>query len=157
MGAWRKRVLLSFAMVAGAVMLPTTVVLMAGMLPTFIILLFDRTPEKARVITVGAMNLAGCMPFILEIWHRGHTVEIALKYITEPRTIVIMYFAAAIGYMIDWVVSGLVAAVMVQRAKSKLADLEKRRKMLEERWGKEVTGQYALDDEGFLIEANRNR
>ncbi len=152
LGAWRKRLFITLAVIAAAILLPTSIILCVGMLPTAIMLLFDRTSDKSRAITVGAMNLAGCMPFILEVWQRGHTVEIALSYITQPRTIVVMYFAAGIGYMIEWVVTGLVASIMVQKAKARIGAIEKRQQQLEARWGQEVNGKQALDDEGFPID-----
>ncbi len=149
---WRGRILITLAMACAALFLPTTLILVVGMLPTLVMIIFDRTPEKARVLAVGAMNLAGCMPFVMELWQREHSVNMALSYLTEPRTIVVMYFAAGIGYMIEWVITGLVASIAVQKAKGRIDSIEKRQDELERRWGEEVAGHLALDDDGFPVE-----
>lgn len=149
---WQKRLLITLAVGAAGILLPTTLLLFLGMLPTLIVLLFDQTVNKSRVVTVGAMNAAGCMPFVLELWSRGHTVNIALEYAINPRTIIVMYMAAGIGYMIEWVMTGLVAGIMVQKAKTRISEIEKRQNDLETRWGPEVTGEYQLDEEGFAAE-----
>lgn len=144
--------MLTFIAASAALFLPTTLLLIVGMLPTFAMLVFDQTTDKTRAMTVGAMNLTGCMPFILELWQRDHTVNMALTYLTQPRTIVVMYFSAAIGYMIEWMVTGIVAGLAVQKAKARLSAVTKRKEELEKRWGREVTGQLRLDDEGFPVD-----
>lgn len=154
---WRGRVLITFAMAAAALFLPTTMMLVVGMLPTLVMVIFDRTPEKARVITVGSMNLAGCMPFIMEMWQRDQSINMALTYLTEPRTIVVMYAAAGIGYMIEWAVTGLVASMAVKKAKARIEAIEKRQAELERRWGEEVTGRLKLDDDGFPVELGASK
>lgn len=149
---WRKQVGVTLLLASAALFLPTTLMLSIGMLPTWVMLFVDRTRERLRALTVGAMNLAGCMPFIMELWERGQTVPMALSYLTQPRTIVVMYFAAAIGYMIEWAVTGLVASMAVQKAKARINSIEKRSADMEERWGAEVNGTMQLDDEGFPID-----
>ncbi len=156
-GNWQTRLMVTFLIGAAALFLPTSLLLTVGMLPTLIMLLFDRTPEKSRMLTVGSMNLAGCMPFIMELWQRQHTVDMALSYLTQPRTIVVMYFAAGIGYMIEWIVTGLVASMAVQKAKSRITSVKRRQEDLEKRWGREVSGQIPLDDEGFPLEPSAHK
>lgn len=155
-GKLQKRLGLTALVAAGALFLPTTLMLVIGMLPTIVMLVVDNTKERLRTITVGAMNLAGCMPFVIELWQRDeHTVQMALSYITQPRTIVVMYFAAAIGYMIEWAVTGMVASMAVQKAKGRISSVEKKLAEMEERWGVEVNGTIQLDDEGFPVEARQ--
>lgn len=156
-GRLQKHLGLTALIAAGALFLPTTLMLAIGMLPTIVMLVVDNTKERLRAITVGAMNLAGCMPFVIELWQRDeHTVQMALSYLTQPRTIVVMYFAAAIGYMIEWAVTGLVASMAVQKAKGRVASVEKQLAEMEIRWGVEVNGTMQLDEEGFPVEAHKS-
>lgn len=148
---WKKQLFLTMGVVAAALLLPTTILLAVGMLPSAVIFLFDRTPGKSRALAVGAMNLAGCMPFVMDLWSRGHTIETSFQFITDPRVMVIMYFAAAIGYMIEWAITGLVASILVQQAKSRIQAIEKRKADLERRWGAEVSGRFTLDADGFPL------
>ncbi|MGH1398069.1 MAG: hypothetical protein ACRBCT_02535 [Alphaproteobacteria bacterium] len=133
-------------------LLSTTFVLAIGMLPTIVAVFVDTTPRKSKVLAVGAMNLAGCFPFLLELWTGGNDFERAFRLVTDPKAIIVMYAAAAAGYVISWALTGAVAAFLVQKAKMRLSAIEKRQKELVERWGKDVSGEVALDEDGFRIE-----
>lgn len=142
--------------VAGIVMagvfLPSSVLLFIGMLPTFVAVFVDRSKKKTRGVTIGALNLAGCSPFLLELWVQGHSMEKAMTIVTDPKAIIVMYAAAAVGYMINWSLSGIVAAMLFQRGIARQEAIKKRQAELAERWGREVTGQIPLDHYGFAIE-----
>ena len=103
-------------------------------------------------MTVGSMNLCGCLPFLLDLWTTKHTMEYAVSLITDPRTIIVMYAAAGIGYMIDWALSGIVATLMIQRSTSRLSAIRKRQEEMIVRWGPEVAGEMLLDTEGFPLD-----
>lgn len=148
---WRGQLLLIFAALSAIAAVPTTVMLFFGLLPTAVAVFIDRTREGTRALCVGAMNIAGCSPFIFQLWTGGHTVENAVSIITDPRTIIVMYSAAGVGYIIDWTISGLVGGVMVQRAQAKRQQNIKIQKSMVERWGREVTGEIPVDSQGFPI------
>ena len=103
-------------------------------------------------MTVGAMNLCGCVPFLMDLWTTSHTAEFAIGLIADPRTIIVMYAAAGIGYMVDWALSGIIATIMIQRATSRLDAIRVRQDEMIVRWGREVTGEILLDSEGFPVE-----
>lgn len=124
-------------------------IMIVGMIPTIVAGIVDRTEGRIRTITIGAMNFAGCAPFMFEIFQRGNDMAMAINYIVQPRTIVVMYFAAGMGYLIDWAMTGIVSSVMVQKTKRRLKDVQKQQKELTERWGHEVTGTVPLDEYGF--------
>ncbi len=129
------------------------VIIVIGMIPTVVAAIVDRTEGRMRTLTIGAINFAGCAPFIVEVFNKGNNIETAIHYIIQPRTIVVMYFAAAMGYLIDWAMTGIVSSIMVQRSKSRLKEIHKQQKELTERWGHEVTGTVALDEYGFPRDA----
>jgi hypothetical protein len=141
-----------FGFVVAMLFLSTTIFLAIAMLPTFVAVLADRTRHKYKAITVGAMNLAGCAPFLLSLWMHGNGVPAAIGLVTNPQTIIVAWLAAAVGYLIDWSMSGIVATVMVQRSAGRLREIQKRQAELAERWGEEVTGDIPLDRYGFRLE-----
>lgn len=149
---WQIQLVLIFVVLAGIAAMPTTVLLCLGMLPTLVAWFIDRTKERTRALTVGAMNAAGCTPFILQLWTTSNNLESSLMIISDPRTIIVMYCAAGVGYLIDWAISGLVGSVMVQRATGRRDQIAKRKAALVERWGREVTGEVPLDQYGFPVE-----
>ena len=141
-----------FAFITAVVFMPTTIMLFLGMLPTLVAGLVDRSGRGTKALTVGSMNLAGCTPFLLDLWTTGHTAENALSIISDPRTVIVIYCAAGIGYLIDWAMSGIVATIMIQRSGFRLKEIKRRQAELVERWGQEVTGTLPLDAYGFPIE-----
>ncbi|MDB5490416.1 MAG: hypothetical protein JWO78_265 [Micavibrio sp.] len=146
------RAILIFSLICGLIFMPTMVLVIIGMLPTLTAVFIDRSSEKTRGVTVGALNLAGCMPFLLQLWGGGNTLDHAFTIITDPRTIIVMYCAASVGYIVDWAVSGLVATIMVQTSGTRLQNMAKRRTDLIARWGREVTGDLPLDSQGFPLD-----
>ena len=126
-----------------------SIVMVIGMIPTIVSSIVDTSKGHVKTLTVGAMNFAGCAPFLLEIWKRGATFDMAMTYILQPRTIMVMYFAAAMGYLIDWAVTGMASSLMVQRAKSRMKEIQDHEKLLIERWGPEVSNTIPLDEFGF--------
>lgn len=150
--SWQATVFLVMSLLLAIVFLPTTILLSIGMLPAIVCALVDKTRGMVRTMSVGAMNLAGCIPFVIELWTNGHTFEVAIEYIVQPRTIIVMYFSAAMGYLIDWAMTGIVCSVMVEKARGRIRDIEKQHNALTERWGEEVNGRIPLDPEGFPLE-----
>lgn len=148
---WGLQIMLIFAFLTAILFMPTTVLLLLGMLPTVVALVIDRH-GGTRAITVGSLNLCGCLPFLLELWTTSHTMAQAVTLITDPRTIIVMYAAAGIGYMIDWALSGIVATIMIQRATGRLKAIRQRQEEMVVRWGPEVTGELPLDAEGFPLD-----
>lgn len=152
----KKRILGGMGLIMALVFMPTTVFLFLAMLPTIVAGVIDRTGKGTMALTVGSMNLAGTTPFLLDLWTSGHTIPDALELISDPRTVIVIYCAAGMGYLIDWVLSGMVAAIMVQHAGLRLKSIKKRQADLVERWGREVTGEVPLDVFGFPIEKKTN-
>ena len=148
---WGLQIILIFAFLAAILFLPTTILLVIGLLPTVVAALVDRR-GGARAITVGSLNLCGCVPFLLDLWMTEHTTTMALSIIKNPSSIIVMYAAAGIGYMIDWALSGIVASIIVQRSTARMEGIRKRQEELVTRWGREVTGELPLDAEGLPLE-----
>ena len=151
--AVKKQLFSVVGLMMAIVFLPTTFILSIAMLPTFVAFIVDRSKRKTKAITVGAMNLAGSVPFLLELWMKGHNFEQAIEIITNPKAIIVMYAAAAVGYLIDWAMTGIIASFLLQRGKARVKAIEKRQKELIERWGEEVTGELVVDKYGFAVDA----
>ncbi|HPF77899.1 MAG TPA: hypothetical protein PLF01_01285 [Alphaproteobacteria bacterium] len=132
--------------------MPTTFLLAVGLLPTFVAIAVDREPGRNKSFTIGAMNFSGCFPYLLGLWTKSNSMDQVMGYIADPKTIIVMYSAAGIGYLINWLVTMGVSSILVQRSRMRIKKIEEEKKALEERWGKHVNGSYDLDDLGFIIE-----
>jgi len=126
---------------AGLMMMPTSVLVLAGLAPTFVAYLIDRDPEKSAALTVGAMNLCGIAPFVVRLWQRGHEMGITLQMLADPGTWLIMFGAAAIGWLLYFFIPQIVAAIISLRNEAKIKELEERRGLLIADWGPEIMGK----------------
>ncbi len=134
------RFFLAVIVVAGLIFLPTSMLLLVGMLPSLVSVLFSSKGVGAKSSTVAAMNLAGCAPFVLDLWSSGNDFEASVDILFSSQTIMVMYLAAAFGYMIDWVVTGLVSSFLYQKGILRMKDIRKRQKFIIKRWGAGVAG-----------------
>lgn len=148
---WRLFLLAVAALACGLAFLPTTLLMFFGLMPTVAALAVDPTPDKIKTMTVGCMNLAGLVPFLLELWTSGEaqSLNMAFDIIARAETLITMYGAAAGGYILFYGVTSVVAGVMLGNGKNRLEAVSKRMVELERKWGREVTGHIPLDDRGF--------
>ena len=146
---WKGQIFLIVSLLACVMFASIAVIIVVGMVPTIVAAIVDRSEGRMRALTIGAMNFAGCAPFVIEVFKKGGSLETSIAYMLEPRTIVVIYFAAAMGYLIDWAMTGIVSSIVVQKTKGRLRDIQKGQKDLTERWGMEVTGTIPLDEFGF--------
>lgn len=146
---------LLFTLVGAAIVivfLPTSALLAVGMLPTLVAYIVDRQPGKNKTFTIGVMNFSGCFPYVLQIWLNSNSLDLSFSFLMQPKTYVVMYGAAAIGYIIDWSVTHIVSAILIQRSEKRLSKIQKEKEALEIRWGTEVNGSQKLDEKGFPVE-----
>lgn len=150
---FREQFTIAFLIAMGMIFKSTAVMLLIGMIPTLVAIIVDKSKEKLKPLTVGAMNLAGCFPFVLELWVSGdNDISSAMSKVLEPRTFVTIYLAASIGYLIDWAMTGIVAQIMYQKGQARLKEIDELMDSLVERWGPEVRGEMQLDEYGFPVD-----
>jgi hypothetical protein len=147
----KSRLLSIFALIAIIVFMPTAIIVVFGMMPTLVLAAFETNKRRTKALTVGPLNLAGCMPFLFHLWDTGAEFDNAVIIVTNPLSISVMWGAAAVGYIIFWCMTGIVGAFVTENAKARLKAIKKHQDRLVERWGPEVTGEYELDAHGFAI------
>ena len=145
-GSKNLTVFYAVALLCGIVFLPSTVLLVFGMLPT-IVAVFVSRGKISKVITIGAMNLAGCSPFLMDLWMGENNFATSLLLILDPWAIMVMYAAAGAGYMLDWMTEGVVANYMIQKAERRHKQIQKRKDELVQRWGHEVASEGVVKSE----------
>ena len=143
--------ILVFSALLAVIFMQTTLLFAVSMLPTAVASLIDKTGRNTLAITVGAMNLAGCSPFMFNLWLKGHTLDYSVSIVSDPKSIAVIYASAGMGYLLNWAVAGVVEAIMTKQAQSRLKAIEKRKKQLVAKWGEEVTGDIPVDKYGFAL------
>lgn len=149
---FRGLVLFLIIVVISMLYLPSAILFFVGMLPTFAAYLTDRIPGKNKTFTIGALNFSGCFYYLIKIWSNSNPMEAAVSYLSDPVTIIVIYVAAGLGYILNYVATIMVSSVLRQKSRIRLDTLEDKKKKLEERWGEKVNGDRPLDAQGFLID-----
>ncbi len=126
--------------IAGVIFMPTSLLLIVGMLPSFVAMLVSGGGRGARPSTVAAMNIAGCIPFIFKLWSGENDFATSISIITDVQSVTVIYTAAAFGYMIDWLVTGLVSSFLYQKGIARMKTIKERQAFLVQNWGEGVSG-----------------
>lgn len=132
--------------------LHSTILFVLGMLPTLVAFFVDKQVGKNKTFTIGSLNFAACFYYLTKVWSHAQPMEMAIDFITNPKTYVVIYSAAALGYLINYITTIIVASVLKQKSLIRLEKLEKAKKQLEERWGEKVNGDKPLNSKGFPME-----
>jgi hypothetical protein len=119
-------------------MMPTAIVLL-GLLPTFVIALTDREPGMYKAYTIGAMNFAGVIPFLVDLWKKNHSTDYAFMIMSNPNNLLIMFGCAAIGHLINISVPMAIAIVSQFGAEIKIRNLRRQQELMKKLWGDDVS------------------
>jgi hypothetical protein len=125
--------------------MPTWTLLLIGMLPTFVALLADTDPQKSSTSSVGAMNIAGLTPFLIDLWIKGQTMDNTFAILREPSNWMIILGAAGIGALIVFAVPQAMASMTLARAENRLKVLKNNLEQLKTSWGPDVANTKPLD------------
>ena len=137
-------ILIIFLIPAGLLFLPTTVVLLVGLVPSLVALIIDRDPEKYAAITVAPINFCGVLPLIFTLWQQGHEFRHAIGLLSDPVNWLIMFGAAAVGWVIFFCVPPAVAALLTHMNEAEIKRLTAHQEKLVEEWGPEVAQRSLL-------------
>ena len=132
----------------GLVFVENVIVIGVGLVPTVVAAVIDRRPERFATFSVAAMNLVGVVPFLLDLWEEGSTMENALEIISDPFYWLSGYAAASVGWLIFFSMPAVCGVIVKMRHDSKVESLRKYQEDLIEEWGREVAhipGQEGVD------------
>lgn len=123
-----------------------TLLLSLGLLPTFVALVTDTDQNKSSAITVGFLNFAGVVPFIIELWGKGQTLEAAIGIAKQPVTWLIMFGAAGIGHLILYTIPPAIATMTLTRMEMRLKTLKDGLEQLKQIWGQDIASSKTIDE-----------
>jgi hypothetical protein len=131
-------VLIALGLPVAVIMLPSFVVLAAAMVPTMVAWVIDPKGKRYLAMTVGALNFAGSLFFLVQLWSELHDLPHALAVLRDPYGWLIAYGAAAAGYGVHFTTPRLTEGIVRFRASSRLGRLEKQMREMVEEWGNAV-------------------
>ncbi|MEE8515039.1 MAG: hypothetical protein V3T02_00220 [Alphaproteobacteria bacterium] len=118
--------------------LPSFLLLVFAMLPTFGAYVIDYNPNRSLTRSVGFLNFAGAWPFLLQLWTGSNSVIQSVKMLTDPYAWLLIYSAAALGWLFYLGFPSLGLVFQDYSAEQQAKSLRIARKKLEVEWGDEV-------------------
>lgn len=137
-GSSRLYVMLALGLPVAVVMLPSFIVLAAAMLPTLVAWMIDPKGRRYLAVTVGSLNFAGSLFFLVALWSDNHDVAHAFAVLRDVYGWLVAYGAAAAGYGIHYGMPTLTNGVVRLRAAAHLNRIEREMRGLVEEWGEAV-------------------
>src|SRR3954462_14400742 len=134
-----------YAMLAipiGLLIIPTVIVLGVAMVPTGVAFLVERGKGYYGGLTVGVMNLAGAMPYLTDLWFKGHNVQAAVGIITNVFAWMMFYGAAIFGWAIYATTPSIVSSFMAMTAGTGIPSMRAQQRELVQKWGPDVESVY---------------
>ena len=125
--------------------MPTMVLLIAGLFPTYVAFFTDNDNHKSGAVSVGAMNFAGLVPFIIDLWSNGQTIPNAFHILGNANNWLIILGAAFIGQLIVYAIPQAIATMTLTHAESRIKTLRRNLDLLQESWGPEVATNKPID------------
>lgn len=118
--------------------LPTVALVGFGMLPTLASWATEKGPNKYAFLCVGGLNFAGVFPYLFTLWFGVHTLDEALRMLTDPVMLMTAYGCSAIGWGIYAAMPPMVASYLAATGQRRVNNLKAAQKKLIEDWGDEV-------------------
>ena len=115
--------------------LPTAILLSVGLMPTLVALIVDVTRGRYLTKCVAGLNIAGVLPFLHKLLTTGHDVPTAMAIVSDAFAWLVMYSAAAMGWLLFMGLPGLVSMIKVLTAKRRVYVLQETQRTLLNEWG----------------------
>jgi hypothetical protein len=133
---------------AAPFIIPTITLFLLGMIPTFVVLFTDNDPNRSGTAAVGSMNFAGVVPFAIDLWVKGQTMDYVFHMLRDPTTWFVMFAAAAVGHLILAAIPPALTTLTLARYEVRLKALKESLEALKAAWGPDVGTTKPLDKIG---------
>jgi 1,4-dihydroxy-2-naphthoate octaprenyltransferase len=124
--------------------LPTMLVLTLGLLPTLVAFIVDAHPRKYAARSVGFLNFAGTLPFLVTLWSKNQNLIEAMRILTDVYAWLVIYTAAAAGWIIYLGMPSVAGFLMELTAARRIRKLDAERRRLIQEWGDGVNRAGSL-------------
>ena len=118
--------------------MPTFVMVLVATIPTIVAFMTDDDPNYSTAVAVGSLNVVGVLPFVIDLWGRGQTINVAFDIMSQMTTWVVVYGAAGVGKLIMYVVPQAIASVTLAGLERRHKLLNKNLESLRDAWGQDV-------------------
>ncbi len=119
--------------------LPTVILLLFGMLPSIVAWIVDRSKQKYATFCVCGMNFSGVFPFLSDVWFKDHTTDAAVNILTNVFDLMVIYGAAAFGWMMFIAVPPVISQFISAMLQRRVTTLREEQQKIIEEWGEGVS------------------
>jgi hypothetical protein len=113
-------------------------VIIFGILPGMVAILIDQEHNRYISKIVLAFNCMGLMPYVARIIRSSMSDMVAIDMIVEPVTWMVIYGAAAVGWMVYWFFPEAGQIINTMIINSKVTKLQQELDELAAEWGEEI-------------------
>ncbi len=135
------RILIWGGLIGGAFMLvslPTVMLIVFGLLPSIVAWIIDRTEKKYATACVFGLNFSGLFPFLMEIWFEDHSLDAAIRIMTDVFDLMVIYGSAGFGWMLYMALPPFVTTFLSVMSEHRLTVLKEKQANIIEEWGENV-------------------
>ncbi|NQU60268.1 MAG: acyl-CoA synthetase [Rhodospirillales bacterium] len=132
--------------------LATVFMVFLGLLPTFVAAVVDRAEGKYATFCVLGLNFSGLFPFLMEIWFKDHSFDAAVTIMADPFNLIIIYGAAAFGWMLFIALPPVVTTFLSVMSQHRMTILQENQRNIIEEWGEGITTAIELAESGESFE-----
>ncbi len=138
-----------FVLIVGLIWisLPTVLMIAVGMPPTVVAWIIDRSHQKSATYCVAGMNFCGLFPYLMDLWLGTHSLKAAGAIVTDVFALLVIYGAAAFGWMIFVAVPPVVGTFLTVMSQRRVAQLRTLQRDIIQEWGESVARAAMGDDD----------
>jgi hypothetical protein len=119
---------------------PTCVLLAFGMVPSIVAYVAERGKRPMLAFTIAPLNLAGLMPYLLELWTGHDQMPTVVHLLTNVYVWLVIYLSAGAGWLVFMGMPQVVTFVMQRSLDGRKEELKTLQSKLRADWGSEVGG-----------------
>ena len=116
----------------------STLFIIVGLLPGIVSNITDRSPRKTYYRIVSGFNIAGLMPFVVELWNAGNTITAVKTMAMNANVWLAIYGSAAIGWGLIMFLPPLIMLIMSGSSQVRSNELQEAQNKLIAEWGDEL-------------------
>lgn len=140
---WSERILYVFILLGSLSVMPTSVFFVVAMIPTLVAFFVDHEKRKMSAYSIGALNLAATLSYLVQIWSNGHDMSVTMQYLVNPTTLMIIYACSWVGWVLHFFIPPFIAEFVRKNGERRLNKIKQQQKKIIEEWGEAVTGENA--------------
>lgn len=119
---------------------PTCVLLVFGMVPSIVAYVVDRGKRPMQAFTIAPLNLAGLMPYLLELWTGHDQMPTVVHLLTNVYVWLVIYLSAGAGWLVFLAMPHVVTFVLQRSLDGRKGKLKELQSKLRADWGSQVGG-----------------